>query len=199
MNLAGRFIGAEKTQKLSQAFDFANQITSVTRNPEEVMQKAGITLENVRTARTLLANPFGEMIVKCLGGDKQTILSGLSKAEQMLGGAALKQISFAEQAPASELDELQATLARLKAKAKNKRILLWIKKVTVGAHWKYEDVEEVARKRNIDPDEIPEFYFVLNMMYSDYAKQSRTVDDYVELAMDFIDDKAERYFRAMRY
>lgn len=115
MNLAGRFLGAEKTQKLSQAFDFANQLTSLTRNPEEVMQKAGITLENVRTARSMIANPFGEMIVKCLGGDKQTVLSGLSKAEQMLGGAAPKQISFAEQAPASELDELQATLARLKS------------------------------------------------------------------------------------
>ena len=76
---------------------------------------------------------------------------------------------------------------------------------TTGAHWKYEDVEDVARKHNVEPDEIPEFYFVLNMMYSDYAKQSRTVEDYVELAMDFIDDKdapadkAARYFRAMRY
>lgn len=117
MNLAGRFLGAEKTQKLSQAFDFANQLTSVTRNPEEVMQKAGITLENVRTARSMIANPLGEMIIKCLGGDKENVLSGLSKAEQMLNSSenAPKQISFAEQAPANELDELQATLARLKS------------------------------------------------------------------------------------
>lgn len=76
---------------------------------------------------------------------------------------------------------------------------------TTGAHWKYEDAEEVAHKHNIEASEIPEFYFVLNMMYSDYAKQSRTVEDYAELAMDFIDDKdappdkTARYFRSMRY
>ena len=117
MNLAGRFLGPERTQRLSQAFDFANQLTSFTRNPEEVMQKAGITLENIKTARNLLGNPFGETIIRCLGGDKQTVLSGLNKAEQMLNSSASapKQISFAEQAPASELDELQATLARLKS------------------------------------------------------------------------------------
>ena len=113
MNLAGRFLGAEKAQRLSQAFDFANQLTSMTQNPEEVMRKAGITLENVRKAQSLLSNPFGETIVRCLGGDKQTVLNGLSRAEQML--SAPKQISFAEQAPANELDELQATLARLKS------------------------------------------------------------------------------------
>ncbi len=115
MNLVGRFLGPERTQRLSQAFDFANQLTSFTRNPEEVMQKAGITLENIKTARNLLGNPFGETIIRCLGGDKQTVLSGLNKAEQMLNGSTPKQISFAEQAPASELDELQATLARLKS------------------------------------------------------------------------------------
>lgn len=113
LNLAGRFLGPEKTQRLSQAFDFANQLTSFSQNPEEVMQKAGITLENVRKAQSLLSNPFGETIVRCLGGDKQTVLNGLNKAEQML--SAQKQIPFVEQAPANELDELQATLARLKS------------------------------------------------------------------------------------
>lgn len=76
---------------------------------------------------------------------------------------------------------------------------------TVGPHWKYEDVEDVARKHDISASEIPEFFFVLNMIYSDYAKSGRSVEEYVELAIDFIDDKdapkdkTARYFRAMRY
>lgn len=76
---------------------------------------------------------------------------------------------------------------------------------TVGPHWKYEDVEEVARKHDISANEIPEFFFVLNMIYSDYAKNGRSVEEYVELALDFMDDKdapedkTTRYFRAMRY
>lgn len=115
MNLASRFLGAEKAQRLSQAYDFANQLTSATQNPEEVMQKAGITLENVRKAQNLIENPFGEMIITCLGGNKQKVAAGLKRAEEMLGGTAPKQIPFVEQAPASELDELQATLARLKS------------------------------------------------------------------------------------
>ena len=79
------------------------------------MQKAGITLENVRKAQNLIENPFGEMIITCLGGNKQKVAAGLKRAEEMLGGTAPKQIPFVEQAPASELDELQATLARLKS------------------------------------------------------------------------------------
>lgn len=74
---------------------------------------------------------------------------------------------------------------------------------TKGAHWKYEEVEEIAKKHEIE--DVPAFFYVLNMMYSDYYKSGRSVDDYVVMAIQFMDDKdapddkATRYYRAMHY
>lgn len=70
---------------------------------------------------------------------------------------------------------------------------------TKGAHWTYDQVAEVAKKHGID--DVCEFFYVLNMIYSDYYKQGRSTDDYIELAIDFIDDqdgppeKAKKYLR----
>lgn len=74
---------------------------------------------------------------------------------------------------------------------------------TKGAHWKYEEIEEIAKKHEIE--DVPAFFYVLNMMYSDYYKSGRSADDYVTMAIQFMDDKdapddkATRYYRAMHY
>lgn len=114
LSFAGRFLDPERTRTLSQAFDFAQQITSFTNNPQEALQKAGVTLENAKKAQQMIDSPLGDMVIRLVGGDKDKILNGLKKAEEMLSNNPQSRILPMEQAPVSEIDELQATLARLK-------------------------------------------------------------------------------------
>lgn len=73
-----------------------------------------------------------------------------------------------------------------------------------GEHWSYETTSKVLRNRGYEHNEA-DWYFVLNMIYSDYYKSGRSEDTYIELACDFIsdidapDDKAKKYYKAMKY
>lgn len=73
---------------------------------------------------------------------------------------------------------------------------------TVGAHWPYETTEKVLYSKKLDFDEADWFY-VLNMIYSDYYKSGRSDDTYIDLAIDFLSDedapsgKAKKYYWAM--
>lgn len=62
----------------------------------------------------MIDSPLGDMVIRLVGGDKDKILDGLKKAEEMLSNNPQSRILPMEQAPISEIDELQATLARLK-------------------------------------------------------------------------------------
>jgi hypothetical protein len=114
MNFAGRFLGPERTKTLSQAYDFAQQITSFTKSPEEALKQAGVTLENARKAQKMLDSPLGDMVVRFVGGNKEEILKGLKKAEDFLSEPSYQRFPPVEQTPTSEIDELQASLERLK-------------------------------------------------------------------------------------
>lgn len=73
---------------------------------------------------------------------------------------------------------------------------------STGAHWPYETTEKVLYSQHLDYDE-SDWYYVLNMIYSDYYKSGRSDDVYIELAKDFLSDadapegKAKKYFLAM--
>jgi hypothetical protein len=75
---------------------------------------------------------------------------------------------------------------------------------STGEHWSYETAEKVLHNQNLDFDP-SDWYYVLNMIYSDYYKSGRADETYIELAEDFLDDvdapddKAKRYYRAMNY
>lgn len=74
---------------------------------------------------------------------------------------------------------------------------------TTGGHWNYEDTTKVmaAKGYNFNPSD---WHYVLNMIYSDYWKQSKSADDYLDEAAMFLDDKdapsnkAKRYYLAMQ-
>ena len=72
-----------------------------------------------------------------------------------------------------------------------------------GQHWTYDQTTSVLKSRSLDYDEA-DWYYVLNMIYSDYHKNGRTDDTYIELAIDFLDDpdapegKAKKYYLAMK-
>ena len=108
MQMASKFLGNDKLQALSSAFDMANQITDITNDPGEALRKAGVTREDLQKAKNLVNNPMASLF---LGGNKQNIIAGLDRAESFLDN---KVNSFAEQPPADELEQMQANLARLK-------------------------------------------------------------------------------------
>lgn len=63
---------------------------------------------------------------------------------------------------------------------------------TVGAHWTFEQTQDVAKQRNItcDPND---FWAVMNMMYSDYCQVAKrqSVDTpgfYADMAKAFLED-----------
>ena len=74
---------------------------------------------------------------------------------------------------------------------------------TIGEHWNYETTTKVleAKGYNFKPCD---WYYTLNMIYSDYYKSGRSDDIYVDLAKDFLNDvdapdnKAKRYYLAMK-
>lgn len=75
---------------------------------------------------------------------------------------------------------------------------------TTGEHWNYDTIEKVLYSKGYDFDDA-DWYYVLNMVYSDYYKSGRSDDTYIELAHDFLSDsdapenKAKRYFLAMHH
>ena len=70
---------------------------------------------------------------------------------------------------------------------------------SIGEHWNYDTTTRVMEGDFHEAD----WYYVLNMMYSDYYKSGRTDETYIGLAKDFLDDadapegKAKRYYKAM--
>lgn len=74
---------------------------------------------------------------------------------------------------------------------------------TKGAHWTYQQTNDVLKVKGYDFDEA-DWYYAMNMIWSDYYKGGRSDETYVELACDFLDDpdapedKAKKYYLAMK-
>lgn len=75
---------------------------------------------------------------------------------------------------------------------------------TVGEHWNYDTTTKVLEAKGYDFKPC-DWYYVLNMIYSDYFKSGRSDDTYVEMAYDFLTDvdapenKAKKYWSGMNY
>ena len=71
-----------------------------------------------------------------------------------------------------------------------------------GEKWSYEETTRVMNSKGyaFNP---ADWYYILNMTYSDKYKQGKTSEDYIEDAYMFLDDidaphdKAKRYYLAM--
>lgn len=74
---------------------------------------------------------------------------------------------------------------------------------TTGPHWDYDTVVRVASDEGVD--DVNKFYYVLNMMYSDYYDSTFTDKTYIKMAKQFCHDKDApadkviRYYRATNY
>ena len=58
---------------------------------------------------------------------------------------------------------------------------------TVGEHWDYATTTKVLENKGYDFKPC-DWYYVLNMIYSDYYKSGRSDDTYIEMAHDFLQD-----------
>jgi hypothetical protein len=58
---------------------------------------------------------------------------------------------------------------------------------TTGEHWNYDTTTKVLEAKGYDFNPC-DWYYTLNMVYSDYYKSGRTDDTYVEMAYDFLND-----------
>lgn len=75
---------------------------------------------------------------------------------------------------------------------------------TRGEHWNYDTTTKVLESKGYKFTPC-DWYYVLNMMYSDYYKAGRADEVYIEMAHDFLHDedapegKAKKYFVAMHF
>lgn len=73
---------------------------------------------------------------------------------------------------------------------------------TEGGHWDYDTTTSVLKSKGYDFNPC-DWYYVLNMVYSDYFTKDQPDDYYFKLAYDFLKDKdapvgkAKKYFLAM--
>ena len=73
---------------------------------------------------------------------------------------------------------------------------------TEGGHWDYDTTTSVLKSKGYDFNPC-DWYYVLNMVYSDYFAKDQPDDYYFKLANDFLKDKdapvgkAKKYFLAM--
>lgn len=63
-----------------------------------------------------------------------------------------------------------------------------------GGRWKFNEVQQYAGNYGIQPEEVPEFFAVLNALYTDYGKVARKygvdrMDFWADMAKAFIRDK----------
>lgn len=71
-----------------------------------------------------------------------------------------------------------------------------------GEKWNYSETTKVLREKGYDFDEA-DWYYVLNMKYSDYWESGKSTETYVKDAYMFLDDvdapadKAKRYYLGM--
>lgn len=73
---------------------------------------------------------------------------------------------------------------------------------SMGQKWSYEETTRVLSSKGYD-FEPADWYYVLNMMYSDEWEHGKSSEEYIKSAYMFLDDvdapedKAKRYFLAM--
>ena len=84
----------------------ANKLTDITQNPKEALERAGVTRADLERAKSLINNPIASFV---LGDKRQSVIDGLNKAESLFENNLL-----IEQAPISELEQMQRNLALLK-------------------------------------------------------------------------------------
>lgn len=67
-----------------------------------------------------------------------------------------------------------------------------------GSHWTWEQTEEV-RKQYAPQQEASDFYAVMNMVYSDYYNQRFDTATYIQLALDWLNDKDVGGCKTLKY
>lgn len=97
------------------------------------------------------------------------------------------------------LHRMSCYLAPFKCKARVVAIVAKFKNEdgTTGPHWDYDTVAKVAEGEGVA--DVNLFYYVLNMIYSDYYHSTFTDKDYIRMAKQFCQDKDAPADKALKY
>jgi hypothetical protein len=79
----------------------------------------------------------------------------------------------------------------------------WVDKMvnkdgTKGAHWTWEQTEQVRKDKGLQFDS-SDWYAVLNMMYSDYYHSKLDTSMYIEMAKDWLSDSDVGKKKTLKY
>ncbi len=121
MGMASKFLGSQKSQKISEAFDSVQTLLNNSSSPQEAFKKANLSPEMLQQIKGYLNNPMAGMILKPLGLDVMETRAMLDQLQSggvvgnppvgtPVGGVPQSQT----QVEVGELQSLQADLARLK-------------------------------------------------------------------------------------
>lgn len=69
---------------------------------------------------------------------------------------------------------------------------------TYGGHWTWEQTEEV-RKQYAPQHDTSDFYAIMNMMYSDYYNPKFDTAIYIQLSLDWLNDKDVSGCKTLKY
>lgn len=69
---------------------------------------------------------------------------------------------------------------------------------TKGAHWTWEQTEQVRKDKGLQFDS-SDWYAVLNMMYSDYYHSKLDTSMYIEMAKDWLSDSDVGKKKTLKY
>lgn len=106
---AQRMMGQKGTGLLGQMFDVATNIMNTCSDPVGELKKYGVSRDTIKRAKSCLNFPgVGWLVNKY--GDKNKILEDLEKLEKVFE----ENQPLIEQAPVSELEQMQRNLASLK-------------------------------------------------------------------------------------
>lgn len=110
------------------------------------------------------------------------------------------------------LDEYEHETEKYKGRFNRRVAEEWVESMkntdgSTGAHWTFEQTEQVRKQHGYDCDP-NEFFAAINMVYSDYFKVCKefnlnSVDFYAKLAHAFLDDddavdgKIEKYYECI--
>lgn len=110
MGLAGLFKGKVSPQKVSEAYDFAQQVMATAKDPMDALRKGNVTPEFIDKVKPLLSLPIiGDKIRSLIGLDNNTTINVLDQLKSGLSNG-----SSAAQAPADDLSVFRNALTRVR-------------------------------------------------------------------------------------
>lgn len=113
-SIAGQFLPSDKVSKLSEVAQKVNGIIALAKSPQEALQRAGVTPQDIQKAKQFINTGMGAMALSLAGLKKEQALEIL---DRLSAGEDLAQSGKVASSD-SQLEAMRADLARLNGNKK---------------------------------------------------------------------------------